>query len=515
MQNNPRRKSIDGFTPQRRVNNQKIFINNQTPPKAPIKSFRKYSYYQNNNPSVASTVIQPVKHKRKIKKKLKKILIGIIIIVLLAAGVFGYNLISKTNKIFHGSVYSDLKSLFTTTKLNGESTGRVNILLAGYQGQNSNEGALTDSIMVISIDTKNNTAFTMSIPRDLYLNVPGVGNEKINAANDVSNFSQPGYFSGGIGELQKTIEQDLNIPINYYAVIDYKAFEDAVNAVGGITVNIQSPDPRGLYDPNVDKAHGGPLRLPNGPVHLNGLTALALALARGDSPYSYGFPLSDINRTQHQRQMLIALEQKALSVGILGNPVAISNLVNAVANNVSTNLTLPDILRLAQLAKIIKISNIKSYGLSYGGQNPLLTTAVIAGQDSLIPRTGLNNFSRIQHYYLSLTSSNPVIAENASIVILNGGNISGLASQEKAALNKVGLNTLSIGNTSIEYSSSMLINLSNNTKPATTKLLTSLLPKSAIVTNSVNGSVEANEGSNYTNADFILILGRDWTNVVN
>ncbi len=514
MQNDSRRKSIDGFVPRRNYNNQKLYLNNKNINRTPQKNINRYSYYQ-NKPVIKPQPAVLVKPKKKTRKKLKRIIIGIIILVLLVVGVFGFSLISKIDKVFHGNVYSDLKSIFTTTHLNGESTGRVNILLAGYQGTNSDEGALTDSIMIISIDTQNNTAFTFSIPRDLYLNVPGVGNEKINAANDNSNFSQPGYFKGGMGQLQKTIEQDLNIPINYYALIDYTAFEDAVNAVGGITVNIQSPDPRGLYDPNVNKAHGGPLRLPNGPVHLNGLTALALALARGDSPYAYGFPLSDINRTQHQRQMLIALEQKALSVGILSNPVAVTRLVNALSNNVTTNLTLPDILRLAQLAKTIKLANIKSYGLSYGGAHPLLKGVFLAGQDQLIPQVGINNFSQIQHYYLTLTSSNPVVKENASIVVLNGGNIPYLAHNESAALNKVGLNTIGVGNTSVEYSSSMLINLSGNTKPATTKLLTSLLPKTATVVNSTTGSVEASEGSNYTNANFILILGRDWTKVIN
>ena len=76
-----------------------------------------------------------------------------------------------------------------------------------------------------------------------------------------------------MGQLQQIVEQDFHIPIDYYALIDYTAFKDAVNAVGGINIDIQSPDPRGLYDPNVAKADGGPVRLPNGPVHLNGSQA--------------------------------------------------------------------------------------------------------------------------------------------------------------------------------------------------------------------------------------------------
>jgi LCP family protein required for cell wall assembly len=344
------------------------------------------------------------------KKVIKRSILAILVLLIGAGGFLGIKDLNVIDKVLHGNLFSDVQSLFTSTKLNGESTGRVNILLAGYQGASSDEGALTDSIMVVSIDTKNNTAFTLSIPRDLWVDVPGDGHEKINAANTNTNFSQPGNFRGGMGQLQAIVQQDLGIPINYYALIDYAAFEDAVNAVGGITVNIQSPDPRGLYDPNVDKAHGGPLKLPNGPVNLNGLSALALALARGDSAYSYGFPASDIDRTTHQRQMLIALEKKALTAGVITNPITISQLVSSVGDNVTTNLNLADVLRLAQLAKVIKTSNITSDGLSYGGTNPLLTSYIAPdGEDALAPSAGLDNFSQIQNYYQQLTSNNTVV----------------------------------------------------------------------------------------------------------
>ncbi len=331
----------------------------------------------------------------------------IFLIILGVGGWFGSRIIGDLNKVFHGNLFSDVQALFSTTRLNGEAQGRVNVLLAGYQGSSSDEGALTDSIMVVSIDTRNNTAFMLSIPRDLLVHIPGYGYQKINYANSVSSFNKSGYFKGGMGQLQQIVEQDFGIPIQYYALIDYRAFEDAVNAVGGITVNIQSPDPRGLYDPNVDKAHGGPLKLPNGPVNLNGLQALALALARGDSPYAYGFPKSDINREQHQRQELAALEKKALSAGVLTNPLTMTHLFDAIGNNVTTNLSLADALRMAQLVKQVNVSRIKSYGLSYGNSNSDLLTTYYSQTtgDSLIPKAGINNYSQIQSYYNSITSS--------------------------------------------------------------------------------------------------------------
>lgn len=341
------------------------------------------------------------------KKVLTSILITLAVIIG-ASAWFGAGVIGNLDKLFHGNIFSDIHAFFSTTHLRGENEGRVNILLAGYQGKNSDEGPLTDSIMVVSLDTKNNTAFTMSIPRDLWMKIPGVGQQKINAANTNYNFSKPGYFKGGMGDLQSIIEQDFHIPIDYYALIDYNAFEGAVNAVGGITVNIQSPDPRGLYDPNVDKADGGPLILPNGRVNLDGKQALALAVARGDSPYAYGFPLSDINRTQHQRQMLIALEKKASSTGVLTNPLTITRLVDTFASNVKTNLSLPDVLELAKLVKHVNTNNIKSYGLTYSGNGPgaLLTTFYAPnGSDALIPRAGEFNYSAIQAYYKQMTGN--------------------------------------------------------------------------------------------------------------
>ena len=340
------------------------------------------------------------------KHKIVSTILVILILFFGFTGWFGSRLISDLDKVFHGNIFSDVKALFSTTTLRGEAQGRVNILLAGYQGVHSDEGALTDSIMVVSIDTRNNTAFMFSIPRDMLVHIPGSGYQKINAANSNSSFNESGYFKGGMGQLQKIIEQDFHIPVYYYALINYTAFKDAVNAVGGITIDIKSPDPRGLYDPNVDKAHGGPVKLPNGIVTLNGTQALALALARGDSPYAYGFPLSDINREQHQRQMLSALEQKALSAGVLSNPIRMTSLFDSIGNNVSTDLSLADALRLAQLMKRVNVSNIKSYGLSYSGSNSLLTTykSPTAG-DSLIPRAGIGDYSQIQSYYQSITAT--------------------------------------------------------------------------------------------------------------
>ena len=216
--------------------------------------------------------------------------------------------------------------------------------------------------MLLSIDPKNHTGFMLSIPRDLWVYVPGLKSyQKINAANDVTNFSQAGYPNGGMGQLQEIVQNDLGIPVDYYALVNYATFRDAVNAVGGITIDISSPDSYGLYDSYTN------VKLPNGEDNLNGQVALNLARARcdaGSGDICYGFPSSDFTRTMYQREMVVAILKKATSIGVISNPLKVTSLFSSIANNVQTNLSLQDVLSLDQAIKGINFSNLGSYTYS-------------------------------------------------------------------------------------------------------------------------------------------------------
>jgi len=337
-------------------------------------------------------------------------LMVVILLAVITGGYVGFKFVKNVDKVFGGNIFSDISSLLGHTTLKGENSGRVNILLAGDSADDpGHPGAnLTDSIMLVSIDTNNNTAFLLSIPRDLWVYIPGLSSyQKINAANEVTDFSASGYPSNGIGQLEQVVNQDLGIPTDYYALVNYAAFKDAVNAVGGITINIQSPDSRGLFDPNISKADGGPLLLPNGEDFLNGQTALNLARARGDpcycGQYAYGFPNSDFDRTQHQRQMLIALGEKATTIGFITNPIRVGELFDSIGNNVQTDLSLADVVKLAKLSKSADLKNARSLTYSYGGNNPVLNSEYLDGQDILVPSTGIGNYTALQSYYQQLT----------------------------------------------------------------------------------------------------------------
>lgn len=354
--------------------------------------------------------IEAPKKPRSIKKIIKRTMLLILVLIVGSGAFFGIKDIGDIDKVFHGNLLSDLEALIHPVKLKGESVGRVNILLAGDSSDDpGHQGAqLTDSILLLSINTRSDTAFLLSIPRDLWVqlpsgNYPGGTYEKINAANEITSFRQSGYPSGGMGALSYVVQNDLGIPIDYYGLMDYGAFKDSVDAVGGITIDIQSPDPRGLYDPNTH------IDLPNGPVTLDGQEALNLARARGDGYGSYGFPDSDFDRTEHQRQMFVAVAKKAKTLGVVSNPVKISDLFNALGNNFQTNLSLADVLRLVKITKPINVSAIQSFAysstVSSTTPNPVLRSFISSsGQDALIPTAGIGNFSQVQAYYQQLTA---------------------------------------------------------------------------------------------------------------
>lgn len=438
------------------------------------------------------------------RRSLKRTLLTLFIVGALIGLFIGAKFLYNAHKLFGGSIFGALHS----SKLRGENRGRVNILLAGNSADDPGHqgGALTDSIMIVSIDTRNHTAFLMSIPRDLWVDIPGGGHQKINAAYVVGqedHFNEPGYPQGGMGLLEKIIRDDLGIPVDYYALVNYNALRDSVSAVGGIKFNVKSSDPRGLYDPSIDyKTHGPLVRLSNGPHNLDGEQALDLARARGDAYGSYGYANADFTRTQNQRQLLISLKNKALSPGVIANPAKLTSLFDSIGGNVKTDFKLGEVHRLYDISKTVNSKNIKSLSLNdANGKNLLKSYTTADGESALIPAAGIDDFSAIQAFVHQQTSSNPVVRENAGVVILNATGISGLASQERTKLRVKDLNVIDIGDASItNQPTTSIIDNSNGKKPATKKLLTQLFG---------NHFTTTNPYANMYDADFIILLGND------
>lgn len=467
------------------------------------------SPYRNGSLSLASTLEPAVAPKMKKKSRKwhwtkKRIIFACLLPFLLVALWLGLKIGFNASRIFGGNLFN----VFTTTRLKGEDQGRVNILLAGNSADDvgHNGGELTDSIMILSLDTKNQKAFMLSVPRDLYVPIEGNGHSKINSAyvyGKQQKFSESGYPDGGMGLLEKTIHDNMGVTVNYYALINYAALRDAVNAVGGVTVTINSGSACGLYDPSIDWTTHGPLvDLSNGTHTLNGEQALGLARARGDARGSCGYAKSDFTRTQNQRMLLLALKNKVFTTGVIANPIKVSKLFDSFGRNVKTDMQLSEVRRLNDLLKGVDNSKIKSYGLDdINGKSYLTSYRTASGQSALIPAAGIDDFSDIKQVLRRLMSTSKVVQEDAKVVVLNGTSQYGLAGKNETLLENRNISVSQVADAASTTSSTYIISKPNSTKQATLSVLKTLYG-TRVTTNNPYASL-------YKDADFIVVLGED------
>jgi LCP family protein required for cell wall assembly len=377
---------------------------------------------------------------------------------------------------------------------------------------------LTDSIMVVSVDQDKKDAFMVSIPRDLHVQygqacAPGYQG-KINALYACGKAD--GGEDGGSKALRTKVGEILGLDIQYSVHVNYTVLRQAVQAVGGIRVTIESVDPRGQMDSNFDwkcgvgdrkvsraevlrrcPPNGHFIDYPNGPVDLDAEHALYLAQARGDGALTYGFPRSNPDRQDNQRKILIALKDKAVSAGVLANPVAINNLLDALGNNLRTTFEANEIKTLVELSKNIKTEDITSFSLE-NKEKPLTTAGCFSG--NICPNAGHFNYSAIQTAMNALSTGDKASLEYAKIDVLNASGTPGLAQTQADKLREKNLTVVNVGNapTTLGEKQISFYDMTGK-KSATLKKLKEIL----------GVEVTAGKPAGVTsNADFVVIIGK-------
>jgi len=219
---------------------------------------------------------------------------------------------------------------------------RVTILFVGRDSGRGPDSGLTDTLQVASFDPRSGEIVMISVPRDLGqvpLYTGGTWQHKINALMSAAERQPQRFPDGGIGTLVRQIEYIVGIPINYYAMIDFRGFERLVDMVGGVDVVLDRPirDPTYWHDPQTRGFFMEP-----GEHHLDGATALAYVRSR------HGPGNSDFQRARRQQQVLLALRGKIDEPGVLANLPAIIDTASAmVRSDVALN-RLPEIVALLQ-----------------------------------------------------------------------------------------------------------------------------------------------------------------------
>lgn len=334
---------------------------------------------------------------------------------LILGGFLGAKTLLATRKIIHKDSTSGapaLSSELDLAKLRGEGDGRINILLLGMGGAGHEGPNLTDTIMVVSIDPRRKDAIMLSIPRDLYVSIPGFGKAKINAVYAYGEERKKGQ---GPINIKNTVSNLLDLPIHYYLAVDFAGFRKAIDTVGGIDINVE----KALNDPYFPAERGSgyePFIIKPGMIHMDGKLALKYARTRHTT--------SDFDRAKRQQDLLAALRAKALTKSTLINPSKIASLIDIFGDHIHTDMDIAEIMKMASIAKAISASRLETRVLD-NSSTGLLVDARVNGAYVLLPKTG--NLNEIREFVHSIFIDGYIKEEAASIVLVNATARSGAA----------------------------------------------------------------------------------------
>jgi LCP family protein required for cell wall assembly len=306
----------------------------------------------------------------------RRTVIAAVVVVALVGGVFGYRILDGLAHVFHTNVASVVGSLVRgesgSTIENNQVANeqRINIALYGYGGAGHDGAYLSDSIMVISIQpdaTGPAQVAEISIPRDWDVPMYNAAGKKVDQGKINQAYSDgvldgdggvpAGQEDAGGAMADAALSHLLGIPIDYFVGLDFTAFDQGVDAVGGIDIDV----PVSFVDPqypscDADTCPYETISFKAGEQHMDGAIALEYARSRhGDNGQG-----TDFARSQRQQQILTAIKQKVLSIGGIGD---LPSLLDALGGNVDTNMSLDDVEAIYNLVKGVNSAAILHIGL--------------------------------------------------------------------------------------------------------------------------------------------------------
>ena len=268
---------------------------------------------------------------------------------------------------------------------------RINILLLGMRGlEDEGDGKLlSDTIILASIKKSTDEIALISLPRDLYVKIwCTLENRKINFA----------YAQGGLDCAKKTVSIVTSLYINYAVSVDFKGIEEGVDALGGITIELEKPFEESFQWSNegweendnwfikeIEGEEKWVFHVATGTNELDGQTTLYYVRSR--------YSTNDFDRMRRQNQVLMAIKEKALSLGVLTNPIKIFNLLDVLGKSVKTDMGLDNMNSLISLAKDIDEDYIKKIFFDTSPEGLLYDTFI--NEEYVLLPVG-DNFDKIQ-----------------------------------------------------------------------------------------------------------------------
>jgi LCP family protein required for cell wall assembly len=334
------------------------------------------------------------------QKKSFKITMGILLVIVLTGGIAFWRADSLLKKVSGGGgLLNSIAHSIPGVKdeLKGEKDGRINVAILGMRGEGVvGGGTLADSIIVMSILPKENKVSMISVPRDLYVTVPGTQDkQKINA---VHAYGEQDGKGKGLENMKIVLGDVLGVPINYVASINFAGFKQLIDAIGGVDITLDQPFDEsmqfneehvcdsfftvktGKWQNKIVKSHqtnaagvsvvvkrkipkyplctapkdvlecSGDFKLPAGAQTLTGEQALCYVRSRKTS--------SDFERAKRQQQVIQLVKDRMLSVGTLTDFNKVNGILNSLGDNVRTDMQLWEMQKFYDLYKTIPQAQI-------------------------------------------------------------------------------------------------------------------------------------------------------------
>lgn len=230
----------------------------------------------------------------------------------------------------------------------------INILLLGTDTRPDEEVTRTDAMILVHINRQAGRVSLLSIPRDLWVDIPGFGPQRVNAAYPIGERQLGPGYGGALAK--ETVSTLVGVPVHYFILVDFEGFKKVIDTIGGITIDVPSP----IDDPKypTEDYRTVSVRFDAGPQHMDGKRALIYARTRHAD--------SDFGRNQRQQQVLMAIFEKVRADGLLSQITRLDDYTGALRDYVRTDLTRSDMLRLAQLATSFRQENVQRFAIGPG-----------------------------------------------------------------------------------------------------------------------------------------------------
>ena len=375
-------------------------------------------------------------------------------------GIIAFQNITTKNDTDGPSFFKTGQTIDPTSLTEGGS--RINTLIIGADSA----AGLTDTLQIYSIDPINNTLSIISVPRDLYVANPLGGKSKI---NEVYNAGKKKCqidrncdkdIDNGAVALKSVLKTVLNVDVHYFAKVDFQGFKNIIDSVGGVTIYVE----KALSDPGFpcDYDPGTPCGYYQkaGTFNMNGTQALRYARCRN------GNCGNDFGRAARQQQVIQAIKDKVLSLGVITNPQKVTNIISTLGTHFKTDMKLDEMIRIFKIIQGTDNTKTKNGILSNDTDDPL--RSYNNGQYILIPKAGENDWGGVHEYVLSIMPEPYIIKEAANIAIVDASG-KDLAEDVKEILENVGYTVVSIEDAAKTASQTNI--WQNGDKPYTFELL--------------------------------------------